>query len=222
MGSLPRLMLITDLASCGEGGPLERVAAAVRGGVGVVQLRDRAAGVAELLERAQALRRALPGTHLLINDRADLVLATCADGVQLPAAGLPVAAARRLLGPAALVGRSVHSVAEAQAAEVEGADFLLVGTVYATASHPGKVPEGPALLEAVAAAVRLPFYAVGGITAANAADCIRRGAHGIAVIRAITEAADPEAAAHQLLAAVEAAAGQDIRGKTCASRGGLP
>jgi thiamine-phosphate diphosphorylase len=107
------------------------------------------------------------------------------------------------VGPTALIGRSVHSLPEARAAAAEGADFLIVGTIYPTSTHPGQVPEGPVLLEAVAAAVSLPYYAIGGITAANAAECLRFGAHGVAVIRAIGEADDPERAARELVTAIE-------------------
>jgi thiamine-phosphate diphosphorylase len=194
-------MWVTAAASVRRPEGVEKFAAAVRGGVGIVQLRDRSASAAELLARAQALRQALPTTPLLVNDRVDVALAAGAHGVQLGAGALPVAVARRLMGSAAWIGRSVHSVAEAVTAEAEGAGFLVVGTIYATVSHPGRAPVGPALLAAVAAAVRLPLYAIGGITAANAAECRRYGAHGVAVISAISNAADPEAAARELLEA---------------------
>ncbi len=196
-------MLVTDaaLVSQREGG--ERIIAAVRGGVGLVQLRDRSASAAELLARAAALRRLLPETLLLVNDRVDVARVAAADGIQLGRGSLPVPAVRHLLGPGALIGRSVHSVAEARAAEAEGADFLIVGTIYPTATHPDRTPEGPMLLQAVAAAVPLPLYAVGGISPANAGECTRHGAHGVAVIRAISEAEDPERAARALIAALE-------------------
>jgi thiamine-phosphate pyrophosphorylase len=195
-------MLVTDGAGIGERQGAERIAAAVLGGVGVVQLRDRTASAAALLARAEGLRGLLRDTLLIVNDRIDVALAAGADGVQLGAGALPVAAPRRLMGARALIGRSVHSAAEATAAEAEGADFLIVGTIYPTATHAGKTPEEPALLEAVAGAVQLPFYAIGGITAATAAECVRRGAHGVAVIRAIGDAEDPEAAARGLVAAM--------------------
>ena len=201
---LPRLMLVTDAARLGDPKGAERLAAAVRGGVGIIQLRDRSASAEELLARAQRLRGAFSETCLLVNDRVDVAMAVEADGVQLGAGSLTVAVARRLMGASALVGRSVHSVPEATAAEAEGANLLIVGTIYPTATHPGKVPEGPELLEAVAAAVRVPFYAIGGITPAHAGDCIAQGAHGVAVIRAIGEAADPERAARDLWLAIEA------------------
>jgi thiamine-phosphate pyrophosphorylase len=199
---MPRLMLVTDAASAGDATSAQRIEAAVTGGVGIVQLRDRSALAAELFARAQILRKLLPKPLLVVNDRVDVALAVEAAGVQLGTGALPVAEVRRLLGRRALIGRSVHSAAEAVSAEVEGADYLVVGTIYPTDTHSSKAPEGPELLEAVARAVRLPFYAIGGITAGTAGECVRRGAHGVAVIRAITEAADSEQAAHELLAAM--------------------
>jgi thiamine-phosphate pyrophosphorylase len=195
-------MLVTDAASVGDAASAQRIEAAVTGGVGILQLRDRSVLAAELFARAQILRKLLPKTLLVVNDRVDVALAVEAAGVQLGTGALPVAEVRRLLGRRALIGRSVHSAAEAVSAEVEGADYLVVGTIYPTDTHSGKAPEGPELLKAVARAVRLPFYAIGGITAETAGECLRRGAHGVAVIRAITEAADSEQAAHELLAAM--------------------
>jgi thiamine-phosphate pyrophosphorylase len=203
--SLPRLMLVTDGRAMADPEASERLAAAVRGGVGIVQLRDPGATASELLERARQLRARLPETLLLINGRVDVAVAAGADGIQLGAGALPLRDARRRLGEHAFIGRSVHSVAEAVAAETEGAQFLVVGTIYPTDTHPGKLPEGPELLEAVAARVRIPLYAIGGIRAENAAECIRCGAYGVAVIRAIGEAVDPEAAARRLLAAIDGA-----------------
>ncbi len=199
---LPKLMLVTDAAAIREPREAERIAAAVAGGVGIVQLRDRAAGEAELLERAQLLRRLVPDTLLIVNQRIDVALAAGADGVHLSGNAMPVGRARHLFGQEALIGRSVHSATAAQAVEADGADYLIVGTIYPTATHPGRVPEGPQLLRAIAATSRAPLYAIGGITAANAGVCVRHGAHGVAVIRAIGEALDPEAAARQLMAAV--------------------
>jgi thiamine-phosphate diphosphorylase len=196
-------MLITDAVGIDKLAAAERIAAAVRGGAGIVQLRDREAGAAALLTRARALRARVPGALLLVNDRVDVALAAGVDGVQLGAGALPAAEARRLLGPAARIGRSVHSVAEARVAVAEGADFLIVGTIHATATHPDRAPAGPALLAAVAQHVRVPIFAIGGVTAANAAECLRHGAHGVAVIRAIGDAADPEAAARALTDALE-------------------
>jgi thiamine-phosphate pyrophosphorylase len=206
--SLPRLMLVTRAVGIEAGEGMDRMSAAVRGGVGILQLRDRAAGAAELLARACALRRAFPEICLLVNDRVDVAAAVVADGVQLGTGALPISAARRLLGAEAWVGRSVHSVAEAEAAAAEGADFLIVGTIYATASHPGEAPAGPALLSAAAAAVTLPILAIGGIEVSNVEECIAHGAHGVAVIRAIEGVGDPERAARELSDALRAGAQQ--------------
>jgi thiamine-phosphate pyrophosphorylase len=204
LSPLPRLMFVTDATGVEEERTLDRIAAAIQGGVGIVQLRDRAARASDLFCRARILRRTFPTMCLLVNDRVDVALASEADGVQLGAGALPIAAARLLLGAGKLVGRSVHSVDEAEAAAAAGADLLVVGTMYPTASHPGKAAEGPELLSAIAAAVALPLFAIGGIDAANANECRARGAHGVAVMRAIAEAADPEQAARALCRALEA------------------
>jgi thiamine-phosphate pyrophosphorylase len=196
-------MLVADGVGVEDERSLGRIAAAIRGGVEIIQLRDRAAPAADLLGRAQILRRAFPTVCLLVNDRADVAAASGAEGVQLGAGALPVSAARLLLGPEALVGRSVHSVGEAEAAAAEGADLLVVGTMYPTASHPGKAVEGPELLAVIASSVALPLFAIGGIDAARAKECRARGAHGVAVMRAIAEAADPEQAAREICRALE-------------------
>jgi len=194
-------MLVTDAIGIEQNRGTAWIAAAVRGGVGIIQLRDRAASADELLSRARALRRVFPDVCLLVNSQIEAAAASGADGVQLGVGSPPVSEARRVLGAKALVGCSVHSIEEAAVAAA-GTDFLVVGTMYVTASHPGKAPVGPGLLSAVAAVVSVPLYAIGGITAENAGECAARGAHGVAVIRAIAEAADPERAARELASAL--------------------
>src|SRR2546421_10540001 len=110
--SLPRLMLVTEAIGIEEERGAGRIAAAIRGGVGIVQLRDRTPGAAELLSRARALRRAFPEVCLLVNERVDVAAVSGADGVQLGGGGLLVADARRALGAEALGGRSVPSIQE--------------------------------------------------------------------------------------------------------------
>ena len=102
-----------------------------------------------------------------------------------------------------MVGRSVHSVEEAVAAESDGADYLMLGTIYGTASHPGSAPSGPGLIEAVKARVRTHVYAIGGINASNAGEAMRAGADGVAVIRSILGAPDPGNAAREIAELVE-------------------
>jgi thiamine-phosphate diphosphorylase len=120
---------------------------------------------------------------VLLSSRVDLALACGAAGVHLPEQDLPVAAARRLLGGDRLVGRSVHSPAAAREAEAEGADYVVFGPVFATDSHPGRVPLGLAALREVTATVAIPVLAIGGVDAERAAVCRRAGAAGFAAIR---------------------------------------
>jgi thiamine-phosphate pyrophosphorylase len=154
---------------------------AVRKGANVLQLRDPGARLRRLEDEAYRLV-AEAGVPVLISSRADLVLAAGAAGVQLPDGDLPVAAARRLLGPARLIGRSVHSLEAAEQAEAAGAQYLVFGPVFPTASHPGRQAAGLAALGAVAAAVRIPVLAIGGIDRARAQACLEAGASGFAAI----------------------------------------
>ena len=198
--SRPCLCVVTDREVCGDVEALvERVAAAVRGGANMVQLRDKEASGRELLEMGLQLRNTIEGRALLfVNERVDVALACGADGVQLGEEALPVSAARRVAGEKLLIGRSVHSVEGAVEAEREGADLLVVGTIFATASHPGARPAGVSLLREVASRVRIPFIGIGGIDASNAAQVVGAGAVGVAVIRSVLAASDPEEAARNL------------------------
>jgi thiamine-phosphate pyrophosphorylase len=205
-GEAPRLMLVTDRSLC----PVERlpavVAVAVRHGVDAVQLREKDLPDRPLLALARALREATAGAALLfVNGRVDVALAADADGVQLGEAALSVAAARRLAGRRLVIGRSVHDVAGAAAAERAGADLLVLGTVYPSRSHPGGAAGGEALVRQVCARVHLPVIGIGGITAANAAAVVRAGAAGVAVISAILAAPEPAEAAAALRRAVDTA-----------------
>jgi thiamine-phosphate diphosphorylase len=125
-----------------------------------------------------------------------------AAGVHLPETIGSVAAARAALGPRALVGRSVHDVAGAQRATAEGTDYLILGTIYATVSKPGRAPAGLELVRAVAAAVCTPIIAIGGIDETNAAATIAAGAWGIAVMSGVLRAPDPADAVRRLRAAI--------------------
>lgn len=211
----PCLMLVTDRRLCGGRSLVNLVAAAVAGGVNAVQLREKDLPAGDLWELARKLRTVTKKRALLIvNDRVDVALACGADGVHLPEAGLPVAAARRVAGLGFLIGRSVHSVegarsAAAEAAEGEspwrGADYLVAGTIFPSRSHPGVTPVGPALLAEIRLATGLPILAIGGIERDNVAQVMAAGAQGCAVISAILGARDPRRAAQELAEALREA-----------------
>ena len=216
MGKLtvPCLALVTDRRLCQALSLEEAVAQAVEGGANLVQLREKDLPAADLLALAEKLRAVTQGRALfLVNDRLDVALACAADGVHLPERGLPVAAARRLAGERFIIGRSVHSVAEAVRAQAEGADYVQVGTIFASRSHPDQgrrsadlaaPPAGLGLMEAVAAVVSIPILAVGGITAANVSEAMAAGARGAAVISAILGAPSTREAARGLAQAIAA------------------
>jgi len=196
-------MLVTDRHHSSLPLP-QAVARAVAGGVGVVQLREKDLPAGELLALALELRRAMTDKALLvINDRVDVALACHAQGVHLPEAGLPVAVARRLVGEGMLVGRSVHGLKEALRAQEEGADYVVLGPIYPTRSHPGTVGAGPQLVREVAGALKIPVLAIGGIDEGRVGEVVGAGAAGIAVISAILGSGDTLAAARRLREALE-------------------
>ncbi|MDA1127925.1 MAG: thiamine phosphate synthase [Chloroflexi bacterium] len=205
---LPCLCLVTDRNLAGgdfargdfaRGDFIERVTLAVRGGVDLVQLREKDLPAGELLDLTRSLLAAIGGqAKLIVNDRADVALAAGAHGVQLGEEGLPVGAARKTLGASSLIGRSVHSETSASQAEDDGADFLLVGTMFASRSHPGEEPAGTALMRRIAGAARLPLIGIGGITPENVPEVLNAGASGVAVISNILAASDPQEAATRL------------------------
>jgi thiamine-phosphate pyrophosphorylase len=193
--SLPCLMLVTDRRRCAGRPLVELVRRAVAAGVDAVQLREKDLPDDELWDLAVALRRVTAARcPLLINSRLDVALAAGADGVHLPERGLPIAAVRRLAPRGFLIGRSVHSAEGARRAEVEGADYVLLGTIFATESKPDKEPDGLGLVRQATAGLGIPCLAVGGIVPANAASVLEAGAQGVAAVSAILGAVDVEAA----------------------------
>ena len=195
----PCLCLVADTSVVSPDELVPRVSAAVAGGVGLVQLRAKELPGGLILSLAEELKRAVDGQAvLLVNERVDVAVAAVADGVQLGEEALPVAAARKLLPGGALIGRSVHSVDGAIDAFSTGADFLIVGTMFATGSHPGAVPAGPGLLLEVSRQCSVPLFGIGGIAAENLAEVVAAGASGVAVIRSILRAPNPQAAAAEL------------------------
>ena len=196
---VPCLALVTDRTMAHPASLVERIALAVAGGVDLVQLREKDLPGGKLLELAREIEQSIAGRALLIiNERVDVAAAMGADGVQLGEEALPTREARRILGPEALIGRSVHSLEGARQATAEGADFLVVGTMFASRSHPGEEPSGPELLGRIKAECPLPMLGIGGITAGNVGQVMDAGATGAAVISAILGAGDVEAAAREL------------------------
>ncbi len=193
------LYLITDRKICRS--PLEdAVHRALDGGVKAVQLREKDLAARELFHLAEKLRALTTRyqARLLINDRIDVARAAGADGVQLGKTSLPVATARLLLGPEALIGFSAHSPEELATAARDGADFATFSPIFSTPSKSAFGP--PQGLPALAAACRdspLPVFALGGITQEQTTPIREAGAAGIAVIRAVLGAGDPGAAAHR-------------------------
>lgn len=203
--TLPVLCLVTDRSAC-LGRELEAVVAqAVAAGVSLVQLREKDLSARELLRLGRRLLEPVRagGAALVVNDRVDVALALGAGGVHLGGVSLPVSEVRPLVGESFLIGASVHSREEALRAERDGADYLVLGTIFETRSHPGLEPAGVGLVARVAEAVRIPVVAIGGITGANAAAVIAAGASGVAVIRAIQSATDVAGATRRLRKAID-------------------
>ncbi len=201
----PIVCLITD-RTLARTRPLEElVAEAVAGGVTMVQLREKDLPTAELLELALRIRGAIGrDASLIVNERIAVATEVGAEGVHLPSNGLATHLARQVAGGTMLVGRSVHNLPEVARAVGEGVDYVELGTIFPSRSHPGGAIQG---LEPIRAAARagVPVIAVGGITQANAADVIAAGAAGIAVISAILADPDPRSAARRLVDAVQEA-----------------
>ncbi len=200
---LPCLCLVADCSVVGPDDLAPRVARAVDGGVTLVQLRAKELSGGRMLTLATELKRAIEGrATLLVNDRVDVASAAGAAGVQLGEEALPVSAARQMLPAGSLIGRSVHSASGADRAAADGADFLLLGTMFATGSHPGATPAGPGLMRESAGRCDRPLIGIGGITSANVAEVMASGASGVAVIRSILAAVDPRQAALELSSAL--------------------
>jgi len=176
--------------------------ALVEAGVHAIQLRDKQLEDRVLLERARALHAVLrpAGVLFLMNDRPDLAVLASADGVHVGQEELAVKDVRAIVGPKALIGVSTHSIEQARQAVLDGADYLGVGPTFPSGTKQFDAFPGPELLRAVAAEIRLPAFAIGGITADNLPQVLEAGMGRIAVGQAVTHAADPAAAARALLA----------------------
>jgi thiamine-phosphate pyrophosphorylase len=177
------------------------VEAALEGGANLVQLRKKTMPKGEQYAIALALRRLtqLHDALFIVNDHADIAIAADADGVHLGQDDLAPAVVRGLPGfRGRLIGRSTHSVEQASAAMVDGADYIAVGPVYPTPTKAGRPAVGTGLVSEVAAIADRPFVAVGGIDQENAPAVVEAGARAIAVVRAVYDALDPAEAARRL------------------------
>ncbi len=192
------LYLVTDRGLARGRSTLEIVSAAVHGGATVVQLREKDCSTWDFIEQALALKEFLKdrGVPLIINDRVDVAQAVKADGVHLGQTDMPLGMAKKILGDSMIIGISAESLQDAVEAENGGADYLGVSPIYATPTKTDTAaPLGLEGLREIRKAVRLPLVGIGGLNRDNAAEVIRSGADGVAVVSAIVAADDPQTAA---------------------------
>ena len=204
-GPLPRLHVVTNDEVAGAAGFLDAAREVFEaGGPSVaLHLRHRTAD-ARVYDQAEALGRMAgeTGSLLLVSRRADIALAAGAHGVQLGTGALPAGHVRALLGPAAWLGVSIHAADEAPAAGGP-ADYAILGAVYETDSHARGPALGAEALRRAASRTRLPLIAIGGIASRRVAACVRAGAYGVAVVRAVWAAPRPARAVEELLESLE-------------------
>lgn len=212
---IPRLHVITDDQILGRDGFISRAVGIMEtGGSGLVfHLRGPGAGGRTLYSLASSLRdtASTSGGALLVNDRVDVALALGLSGVHLGQRSLPPGVARRILGPRCLLGLSVHSAGETEdglgqsAGGGSGADvdFLLVGTVFSSPSHPERVPAGVGRIREIQEICSLPLLAIGGISPERVGEVMTSGAHGVAVRGGIWDAPDPLVATRVYLEELE-------------------
>jgi thiamine-phosphate pyrophosphorylase len=208
-----RLYALLDPAQRGAR-DLSELARLIGAAATLIQLRDKHGTTRAMIEQAKAIKVALPHMPLLINDRVDVALAAEADGVHLGWDDMEAGEARLLLGKNAIIGLSLKTIEQANAAPLEHLDYVAIGGVFATRSKDNPdAPVGLAGLREIAAvarkrAPRIPIVAIAGIDASNAADVIAAGADGVAVISALSLAPDPKAAAAELRGIVDRALAQ--------------
>ena len=208
-----RLNAIVDPERAGGRDLAELAQLCAQGGATLIQLRDKHGDTGTMVETARAIKKALApfGIVFVVNDRVDVALAAGADGVHIGPEDMAVADARRLLGPNAIIGLSIKSPAEAEAAPVGMIDYAGSGGVYATLSKEQKKPPiGPQGLARIIEVLKrrkpqMPVCGIAGVDATNAAEVIGAGADGVAVISALSLAPDPTAAARALRGIVDGA-----------------
>jgi thiamine-phosphate pyrophosphorylase len=190
--SFARLYAIVDTGYVAAGRIPAVTRQLVQGGVDLIQLRAKQLPPQRVKELGQRMREVVPwaGPLFILNDHPDLVEAVGADGIHVGQDGLPVAEARALAGEQVLVGKSTHSLEQAVAAELEGADYIGVGPIFATPTKPDYVPVGPGLIARVRERVRVPQFCIGGVNEDTLGTVLDAGARRIVIVSALLQADD--------------------------------
>ena len=188
------------------------VADCIRGGVDVIQLRDKSLDARCLISRARVARQVCndAGVPFILNDRPDLALESEADGVHLGQDDAPVALARRMLGPTAIIGLSTHAPSEVATARQEQVDYLSAGPVVPTPTKPGRPGTGIDYIRFAVQGNELPVFVTGGVTPESIHELALAGARHFVVVRYLTESQDPRTAASQLISAIDRALDQPV------------
>ena len=185
-----RLYLILDAEVNGYGRLLEILKSAVAGGIGIAQLRDKKGSAREILAFSHAARKVINGRiPFILNDRVDLAR-LAADGVHLGQEDVPLTQARKMLGQTALIGVSCQTLAQAKKAQAQRADYIGFGSIFKTLTKPGRSPQDLKILGKVAVQIKIPVFAIGGITRRNAGRVLGTGIERLAVCRDICLAED--------------------------------
>ena len=205
------LYVIIDPEVTNGRNPLEVAASAVKGGAGMLQLRDKLRDKGTVLPLAAQLQQLCQDNDvdLIINDHADLTAVVASAGLHLGQSDLPVAQARQVLSPGQVLGRSNHEIDELVQSQEMGADHVAFGAIYATGTKGvGRPPQGVGRLRDAREAIQLPLVAIGGINAENVRPVVEAGADAICVAAAVGLAQEPEAAASRLVEAIRDAGGR--------------
>ena len=199
-----RLYFVCEARPNGED-PEKLLRAALSGGVGMLELRDRELTGARLAQHAETFRRLADtfGAPFIVNDDPELANELKADGVHVGQDDVSPAEARSIVGPDAIVGLSTHNRKQVEAAHGEPVDYISVGPVWETPTKEGRPATGLELIEFAATKATLPWFAIGGIDAAKVGEVVAAGAQRVCVVRAIRGARDPRAAAQALDAALD-------------------
>jgi thiamine-phosphate pyrophosphorylase len=192
--------------------PDEFVAAALRGGVDIVQLRMKTGEDERIVAAARRYSRLCAETSalLVLNDRPDLVVAAGADGVHVGQDDLGVADARELIGPDRLIGLSTHTPSQIDTANGVAVDYIGVGPIHATPTKPGRPAVGLELIRYAARHATMPFFAIGGLDRRTLGEAAHAGARRAAVVRAVGDAPDPQKAARTLRETLDGASARDL------------